>query len=115
MRHRRAADNIPWLCQRHKGGRGRDSMAIVSTANLKGGVGKTSCTMHIGGELARAGRRVLLVDNDPQASLTAGIFGPEEPARIDPAYTLAAVHAGDEPLPEAVIRATPFAGLDLAP
>ena len=90
-------------------------MAIVSTANLKGGVGKTSCTFHVGGELARMGRRVLLVDNDPQASLTAGIFGPEEPNRIDPAGTLAAVHAGDEPLPEAVIRATPFAGLDLAP
>src|SRR5450759_1134695 len=90
-------------------------MAIVSTANLKGGVGKTSCTFHIGGELARAGRRVLLVDNDPQASLTAGVFGPDEPARLDPAGTLAAVHAGHEPLPEAVIRATPFAGLDLAP
>ena len=40
-------------------------------ANQKGGVGKTTCTVNIGFELARRGRSVLLVDMDPQGNLTS--------------------------------------------
>ncbi|MEV6969528.1 ParA family protein [Hamadaea sp. NPDC051192] len=43
---------------------------VVSVINYKGGVGKTTLTANIGAELAQRGRRVLLVDLDPQASLT---------------------------------------------
>src|SRR4051812_19097882 len=39
-------------------------------ANQKGGVGKTTVTLGVAGELAARGRRVLLVDLDPQASAT---------------------------------------------
>lgn len=46
---------------------GRDILAI---ANHKGGVGKTTVCFAIGAELARRGRRVLLVDLDPQAALS---------------------------------------------
>jgi Mrp family chromosome partitioning ATPase len=42
----------------------------VAFLNRKGGVGKTSCCHHLAGCYAQAGRRVLLVDADPQASLT---------------------------------------------
>lgn len=45
--------------------------------NQKGGVSKTSTTHHLAGTLARAGRRVLLMDNDLQASLSQGLLGPD--------------------------------------
>ena len=47
---------------------------IISIANHKGGVGKTSSVQNIGAGLARAGKRVLLIDFDPQSNLSDG-FG----------------------------------------
>jgi chromosome partitioning protein len=88
---------------------------VLSLINLKGGVGKTSVTLHLAGALAQMGRRILAVDNDPQSSLTTGFLGPEPARRLDPAGTVAAIYVGDDPFPEAVIRPTPFAGIDLLP
>ena len=47
---------------------------ILAIANHKGGVGKTAVTAGLGAALAAKGRKVLLVDMDPQANLT-GAFG----------------------------------------
>jgi chromosome partitioning protein len=46
---------------------------IISLANQKGGVGKTTSTINIGAEIALRGRRVLLVDFDPQGSASSGL------------------------------------------
>jgi len=53
-------------------------MAVVSVINYKGGVGKTTVTANLGAALAMRGQRVLLIDLDPQASLTFSLFTPAE-------------------------------------
>ena len=50
---------------------------IVSVINYKGGVGKTTLTANLGAELAYRGRRILLLDLDPQASLTFSLVKPD--------------------------------------
>lgn len=53
---------------------------IITISNHKGGVGKTTSTINIGAGLEKLGKRVLLVDIDPQANLTtsAGVTQPRE-------------------------------------
>jgi chromosome partitioning protein len=46
---------------------------VVAMCNQKGGVGKTTSTINLGAALADYGRRVLLVDMDPQGALSAGL------------------------------------------
>jgi chromosome partitioning protein len=52
-------------------------VVVVSVINYKGGVGKTTLTANVGAELAFRGNQVLLVDLDPQASLTFSFYDPK--------------------------------------
>jgi chromosome partitioning protein len=65
----------------------------IAFVNKKGGVGKSSCVMHLGGTLARRGLRTLLVDVDSQASLSQGLLG-REALEMHPSGTLAGLYDG---------------------
>ena len=54
----------------------------ISVLNKKGGVGKTSTCHHVAGSFAKRRQRVLLIDNDPQASLTQGLCGSQAAASL---------------------------------
>jgi chromosome partitioning protein len=84
---------------------------VVSLCNQKGGVGKTTTTINLGAALAGYGRRVLLVDLDPQGSLSVGL-GVNPHALDRTVYDLLLtrrVRMSDVVLP------TPVPGMDLVP
>jgi chromosome partitioning protein len=92
-----------------------DAVPVVSLQNQKGGVAKTTTTWNIAGSLAAMGRRVLLLDNDPQSSLTQGAWGPTATRSLDPSATIAACYRGERPFPDAVIHPSGVDGVDLVP
>jgi chromosome partitioning protein len=51
---------------------------VISLFNHKGGVSKTTTTFHLGWKLARLGKKVLIVDADPQCNLTGLTLGLED-------------------------------------
>jgi chromosome partitioning protein len=86
-------------------------MQVWAIANQKGGVGKTTTTLMLGRLLAADGRRVLLVDLDPHASMTRAFGLPLDPA---PTGTLELFETPPKPV-SAVSHATPMAGVRLLP
>jgi chromosome partitioning protein len=86
----------------------------VAFLNRKGGVGKTSTVHHLAGTLARRGLRVLVVDADPQASLSQGLLGPDVAEGLDPAETIAALFDDSASTdPRNLVRPTAFPGVFL--
>jgi chromosome partitioning protein len=84
---------------------------ILAVCNQKGGVGKTTSTINLGAALTEYGRRVLLVDFDPQGALSVGLG--VHPHQLDQTiYNVIMerdVGVGD------VIMRTPVEGMDLLP
>jgi chromosome partitioning protein len=88
--------------------------ACIALLNQKGGVGKTSTCHHLAGTLAQMGRRVLLVDNDPQSSLTQGLWGPQATRDLDPNRTVDAVYRRGAPAGQ-VIHPTGLERIEIVP
>lgn len=83
---------------------------IISISNQKGGVGKTSTAVNLSSAIAYFGKRVLLIDADPQANATSGV-GVEVNDEGKSTYELL---ISNEPVTEC-IKKTDFENLDLIP
>ena len=96
--------------------RDKEHLQVISVVNFKGGSGKTTTAAHLTQHLALAGHRVLAIDLDPQASLSA-LFGFQPEFDVGANETLYAALRYDaerRPLRE-VIKATNFPGLHIVP
>ncbi|MEU3193507.1 ParA family protein [Streptomyces sp. NPDC006992] len=84
---------------------------IIAMCNQKGGVGKTTSTINLGAALAEYGRRVLLVDFDPQGALSVGLG--VNPMELDLTVYNLLMERGLAP--DEVLLKTAVAGMDLLP
>ncbi|WLS01102.1 plasmid partitioning protein RepA [Shinella sumterensis] len=95
---------------------GREHLQVIATVNFKGGSGKTTTSAHLAQYLALKGYRVLAIDLDPQASLSAlHGYQPEfDVQENETLYGAVRYDAGRVPLRD-VIKKTYFTNLDLVP
>ena len=90
-------------------------MKVWTIANQKGGVGKTTTSVTLGGLLVQMGLRTLLIDLDPHASMTS-YFRYDPDAIEESVYSLFKAVADKQPLsPDGIIQSTGIEGLDLMP
>lgn len=105
---RKSGDYLP-------GRRESDHMQVIGVMNFKGGSGKTTTAAHLSQHLALKGYKVLTIDLDPQASLTA-LHGVQPEYDMPAGGTLYDAIRYDDPVPiRDVIRATYIPNLDLIP
>ena len=82
--------------------------------NQKGGCGKSSTCFHLAGTLARRNARVLLIDMDPQGSLSQGFFGAVQIENLSSTETIAGLLTDEAMLvPRDLVKPTAFAGIDI--
>lgn len=87
---------------------------VIAMINQKGGCGKSSSCFHLAGGFVAAGMKVLLVDADPQGSLSQGFFGSEVVEHLPRESTLAALFNADRYTPaEALIVPTAIDGISV--
>ena len=91
-----------------------ERLQVIAVVNFKGGSGKTTTATHLAQHLALTGHRVLAIDLDPQASLSA-LHGIQPELDKNPSlYDAIRYDDAKRPISE-IIRRTNFPGLDLIP
>ncbi len=90
----------------------RDFQRTIAIVNNKGGVGKTTSALNIAAGLAMRGRKVLIIDIDPQANASLALLGPGVLNLPTSIYDV--LLEEDKPLRD-ILTPTPIKGLDLAP
>lgn len=105
---------LPWIREyRSKQLRPKGAEAVcIAVANFKGGVGKTTTAMTLAQGLTLKGHRVLVIDCDPQGSLTT-LFGILPDTEVDETQTILPVCLGMETSIRPAIQPTYWSGLDL--
>ncbi len=84
-------------------------MSVVSVINQKGGVAKTTTALNVAASWAKLGKRILLVDLDPQSSATRAIFSDREFER-----TIYDVVVGQASIEDVIVTSDEF-GIDVVP
>src|SRR3954470_21471224 len=88
----------------------------IAMVNRKGGCAKTGSCHHLSGCFAHLGYRVLLVDMDPQASLTQNFFGPAATEAMPAGLTvLSLFDDAFDPDPADILLPTPFERITILP
>lgn len=108
-KHGRSGKN-PYVPRRQDG----EELHVVSVVNFKGGSGKTTTAAHLAQHLALRGHRVLAIDLDPQASLTALHGIQPELDEVPSLYETLRYDDERKPITD-VIRPTNFPNLDIVP
>ncbi|MCF1450167.1 plasmid partitioning protein RepA [Agrobacterium vitis] len=105
-------DALTYLPRRQPG----EKLQTIAVTNFKGGSAKTTTTLYLAQYLALQGHRVLAIDLDPQASLSA-MLGMQPELDVGEGQTLyGAIRYDDQRKPlRDIIRKTYFTGLDLVP
>ncbi|MGK9054822.1 plasmid partitioning protein RepA [Xaviernesmea oryzae] len=113
MAEQKPAEALRFLPHRRPG----EHLQVLAIANFKGGSAKTTTSVHLAQYLALHGFRVLAIDLDPQASLSA-MFGAQPEVDVHANETIyAAIRYGEgerRPMRD-IIRKTYFDGIDLIP
>ncbi|KQY23761.1 plasmid partitioning protein RepA [Rhizobium sp. Root482] len=112
IRHQLSRTKPSYLPGRRQG----DHLQVIAVTNFKGGSGKTTSSVHLAQYLALRGYRVLAVDLDPQASMSAMLgFQPEFDVGENETLYGAIRYDDDRRNVSEVVRKTYFPGLDLIP
>jgi chromosome partitioning protein len=93
-----------------------DKPLIITSSNRKGGCAKTSSIFHLGGLFSSRGLKTLLIDCDPQGSLTQSFFSSQAFEQLPDAQAVTALFDDRfNPIPADIVHPSPFANLSFIP